>query len=110
MTKKRSRSSRDALEELREELKNFTGARITVDKQEEGPPTGAPINIEISGENFEQLGAIAEKVREVVAKVPHVENVQDDYVAGLPSVRVRIDRQKAALFGWIENTKRRLPP
>jgi multidrug efflux pump len=36
----RRHNSRRALDELRERLENFTGARITVDKQEEGPPTG----------------------------------------------------------------------
>jgi multidrug efflux pump subunit AcrB len=99
----RTHSTNRDLETIRQRVRHIPGARVTVELQEEGPPTGAPINIEISGENFEQLGAIAEKVREVVAKVPHVENVQDDYVAGLPSVRVRIDRQKAALFGLSTN-------
>jgi len=90
----------DDIELIRQRLQTITGARITVDKQEEGPPTGAPINIEISGDNFEQLGAIASQVKEVVAQIPHVEDVRDDYVEGLPSVMVRIDRQKAALFGF----------
>jgi len=88
------------VEILRNRVRTIAGARITVDEQEEGPPTGAPINIEISGNNFERLGFIAEKVRHIVSRIPHVEDVRDDYVQGLPSVRVRIDRQKAALFGF----------
>ncbi len=87
------------IETLRQRVSSIAGARITVDEQEEGPPTGAPINIEISGDDFARLGLIAEKVRHMVARIPHVEDVRDDYVQGLPSVRVRIDRQKAALFG-----------
>jgi multidrug efflux pump subunit AcrB len=88
------------VEILRDRVRTIAGARITVDEQEEGPPTGAPINIEISGNEFDRLGLIAEKVRHMVARIPHVEDVRDDYVQGLPSVRVRIDRQKAALFGF----------
>jgi len=88
------------VELLRNRVRTIAGARITVDEQEEGPPTGAPINIEISGDDFERLGLIAEKVRHIVSRIPHVEDVRDDYVQGLPSVRVRIDRQKAALFGF----------
>ncbi|MCP3952539.1 MAG: efflux RND transporter permease subunit, partial [Desulfobacterales bacterium] len=88
------------IEVLRQRVKSIAGARITVDEQEEGPPTGAPINIEISGDDFTRLGLIAEKVRHAVSRIPHVEDVRDDYVQGLPSVRVRIDRQKAALFGF----------
>jgi len=88
------------IETIRERLRTITGARVTVDEQEEGPPTGAPINIEISGDDFQRLGTIASQVKEVVAKIPHVEDVRDDYVEGLPSVMVKIDRQKAALFGF----------
>jgi multidrug efflux pump subunit AcrB len=43
-------------------------------------------------------------VRAVVEKLPHVYDVRDDYVAGLPSVLVRIDRQRAALFGLTSGT------
>jgi len=92
------------VEELRRRVAGIAGARLTVDEQEEGPPTGAPINIEISGDNFAQLGAIAEQVRELVAKMPHVYDVRDDYVAGLPSVLVRIDRQRAAIVGLTTGT------
>jgi multidrug efflux pump subunit AcrB len=88
------------IETIRKRLRTITGARITVDEQEEGPPTGAPINIEISGKDFRHLGAIATQVKQVVAQIPHVEDVRDDYVEGLPSVMVKIDRQKAALFGF----------
>jgi multidrug efflux pump subunit AcrB len=89
----------DDLAKIRDRMQNIAGAGITVDMQKEGPPTGAPINIEISGDNYIRLGQIAAKVREEAAKVPHVYDVRDNYVAGLPSVLVHIDRQRAALFG-----------
>jgi multidrug efflux pump subunit AcrB len=79
------------------------GGRITVAEEEHGPPTGAPINIEISGDDFRVLGKLANQVQEIISKVPFVEDVQDDYVEGLPSVRIRLDRQKAALFGLSTN-------
>ena len=91
------------LETIRKRVKGIAGARITVAEQQEGPPTGAPINIEIAGDDFSKLGAIAEQVKAQIGKIPFVEDIQDDYVAGLPSVRVRIDRQKAAIFGLTTN-------
>jgi multidrug efflux pump subunit AcrB len=45
------------------------------------------------------LGKLAKQIREVVAKVPHVKDVRDNYNEGTPSIQVVIDRQKAALFG-----------
>ena len=43
-------------------------------------------------------GGIAKKIRAIIAQVPFVEDIQDDYVEGIPSIRINIDRQKAALF------------
>ncbi|MBI9085204.1 MAG: efflux RND transporter permease subunit [Desulfobacterales bacterium] len=99
---RKSPTARD-VEQLRQRVQTIAGARITVEEQEGGPPTGAPINIEIAGDNFIRLGALAEKVKQVVSSIPHVQDVRDDYVGGLPSVRVRIDRQKSALFGLNTN-------
>lgn len=95
----RKTPSSDTLEHIRQRVKDVPGAKITVAAQEEGPPTGAPINIEIAGDDFQVLGNMAKKIREIIANVPFVEDIRDDYVEGTPTVRVRIDRQKAALFG-----------
>jgi multidrug efflux pump subunit AcrB len=95
----RKSPTKDDLEELRIRVKHIAGVKITVDQQQEGPPTGPPINIEISGSNFEVLSKIAEKVEKVIEAIPHVKDVRDDYQSGLPSVEVKIDRQKTALFG-----------
>jgi len=91
--------SPQTVEEIRKRVKDIPGAQISIAKQEEGPPTGAPINIEIVGDNFDILGRIAQKVRDVLEKIPFVQDIRDDYVAGSPTVMVRIDRQKAALLG-----------
>ena len=95
----RKSATRDDLEELRNRVKNIAGVKITVDELKEGPPTGPPINIEISGSNFEILNQIAQKIKKVIENIPHVKDVRDDYQGGLPSVQVKIDRQKTALFG-----------
>jgi multidrug efflux pump subunit AcrB len=95
----RRQSSHDTVAEIRQRIKDIPGGKITIAMEEEGPPTGAPINIEIAGDNFAVLGDIAKQVKDVLAKQPHVEDVRDDFVEGIPSVQVLIDRQKAALFG-----------
>ena len=101
--KDRVNSSHQDVEEIRERIKYIPGGEITIASEEEGPPTGAPINIEIAGENFQILGEIAKKIKDVLATVPHVEDIRDDFVEGIPSVQVVVDRQKAALFGMTTN-------
>jgi multidrug efflux pump subunit AcrB len=91
--------SSESLELIRERVSTIPGAKITVAEQEEGPPTGAPINIEIAGDDFEILGRLAKTIREMTANIPFVVDIRDDYVEGTPTVRIKLDRQKAALFG-----------
>ena len=91
--------TRPDLDEIRRRVANVPGVKITVDEQKDGPPTGPPINIEISGESFTVLSRIAEQIKKIVERVPHVKDIRDDYQGGLPSVQVQIDRQRAALFG-----------
>lgn len=95
----RMEPSIQTVEEIRKRIKNVPGAQITIAEQEEGPPTGAPINIEISGDSFHVLGRIAQQVRTALEKIPFVQDIRDDYIPGSPTVGVKVDRQKAAMLG-----------
>ena len=95
----RQRSSHASVEEIRKRIKDIPGGKITIALEAEGPPTGAPVNIEISGENFRVLGELARNLRSILSRIPHIKDVRDDFVEGIPSVQVNVDRQRAALFG-----------
>ena len=95
----RVESSPKTIETIRERTKNVPGARITIRQMEMGPPTGVPINIEISGDSYEVLGQISRQVLEVLEKTPFVQDITDNYISGSPTIRVKVDRQKAALMG-----------
>jgi len=95
----RSRSSRVALDDLRARLADFTGAVVRVEKMEEGPPTGKPVNIEISGDDYDVLGALATRIRSRIDGMPGLINIQDDYDDDLPEIRLLPDVEKAARFG-----------
>ncbi|MBW2510172.1 MAG: efflux RND transporter permease subunit, partial [Deltaproteobacteria bacterium] len=95
----RANSSRLLVENLRNALGGFTGARLTIDKQEQGPPTGKPVNIEIVGEDFEVLGSIALEIEEIIRDVPGLVDLDDNFDRGLPQLLVRPDREKAARLG-----------
>ncbi|RMH70613.1 MAG: efflux RND transporter permease subunit [Gemmatimonadetes bacterium] len=95
----RSQSSFKTVDEIRERLTDIAGAIIEIQQNESGPPTGPPINIEISGDDFEVLGDISETIRRKIRDIPGVVDLKDDYIAGRPEIRVEIDREKAALYG-----------
>jgi len=96
----RSRPSSQIIREVRQRiLKTIQGAEVQVEKEEEGPPTGPPINIEISGEDILELGELATKVRQEIRDIPGLVDLKDNFVKGKPEIRVRVDKEKAALLG-----------
>lgn len=91
--------SQATVDTIRRRVAEIPGGKVTIATEEQGPPTGAPINIEISGDEFAVLGETARHIRGLLADLPNVNDIRDDFNEGLPSVQVRVDRQKAALFG-----------
>ncbi|MCP4293709.1 MAG: efflux RND transporter permease subunit [bacterium] len=95
----RSQSSSVTLDDLRESLADLTGAKITVQKQEEGPPVAKPINIEISGDDFDVLGQVSASVQERIRKLNGLVDVDDNYDNDLPELVIIPDVEKAGRFG-----------
>jgi len=96
----RSRSSSGIIGEVRERiLGGVHGAEIQVEKEEEGPPTGPPVNLEITGKDILALGELAAQVRKAVKDIPGLVDLKDNYVKGKPEIRINVDKEKAALMG-----------
>jgi multidrug efflux pump subunit AcrB len=96
----RSRPSSEIIKEIREKiLRTIKGAEVQVEKEEEGPPTGPPVNIEISGEDLQVLGELAEKSQDAIKEIEGLVDLKDNYVKGKPEIQVRVDKEKAALMG-----------
>ncbi len=93
----RTTNTWETLSNLRKEVELISGADIEVTEQKEGPPTGAPVNIEITGHDFPVLGEIAKGVREKIKNIPGITNLRDDFDEGRPEIRITVDREKAAL-------------
>jgi len=91
----------DILNEIRDNLGDYPGVSVVVDKDSQGPPTGAPINIEIAGDNYSELLREAEAMRAFLNErnVPGVEELKLDVESGKPEMPIVIDREKARRFG-----------
>ncbi|HLA68117.1 MAG TPA: efflux RND transporter permease subunit [Bacteroidota bacterium] len=96
--KYRNQSTFHTLEEIREAGALVTGANIRVAKQEMGPPVGAPVSIEITGENYDQLAALSATIRGLIKDTPGLFDLKDDYNVGKPEIEVIVDREKAGLL------------
>ena len=96
----RSTPSSVVVEEIRRKtLSAIKGAEVQVEKEKEGPPTGAPVNLEISGKDIHILGELAAKVRKEIKNIPGLVDLKDNFVKGKPEIRIRVDKEKSALMG-----------
>ena len=79
----------------------FPGVLISVEKDANGPPAGAPINIEIEGSDYAELILVAEKMREFIntKNIAGIDELKIDVNKSKPSMQVEIDRKKAGELG-----------
>lgn len=95
----RSRHSSEIVAEVRDRLGALiTGAELRVEKQDEGPPTGDPVSLEIYGEDMQVLAGIVERVREIMRDIPGIVDMKDNLVTGKPEIQIRVDKEKTALL------------
>jgi multidrug efflux pump len=95
----RAGNSQELIDTLREAVEPIPGAVLTVEKEEEGPPIGAPVTIEVSGDDFDSLRELAGMIKRRIETVPGLVDLQDDLEDALPELRWRIERRRAALLG-----------
>lgn len=89
----------DTIERIRAGVERIPGAEITIEKERMGPPVGAPISVEVSGDDFHAVGAYAAKVRRALADIEGSAKLKDNYRVGRPELRLRIDRGAAKRVG-----------
>jgi multidrug efflux pump subunit AcrB len=107
----RAESSTLTLRKVREQLQGIPGTTIEITKDENGPPTGKPVNIEVAGENFDEIVAVSQSIKQQLIRgatqpgesgVPPLEglvDIGDNLNTGRPEFQVDIDRERAARFG-----------
>ncbi len=96
----RAESSQITVDRLRAMVAEIPGAKIGVEPQEMGPPVGKPINVEISGEDYDAIGEVVLKLRRGIEReIPGVADLEDNYGVGRPEMRLRIDRGAAKRVG-----------
>ena len=85
------------MNDIRDNLKDIPGVTISVAKNKMGPPTGKPVNIEITGEDLDQLitTSIAFKAYLDSIRIPGIEQLKSDFDDNKPEIIVDIDRVRA---------------
>ncbi len=86
---------------IREAMKGIPGASIEVAQEDGGPPTDPPVNIEVIGDNFENIASVATQLLNFLDtnRVEGVENLQADVDLKNPEITINIDRERAMMEG-----------
>jgi len=89
------------MNKMRQALKDVPGAEIVVDKIKMGPPTGKPINIEISGDDLAQLAATADNFKRFIdsLQIGGIEELKSDFASTKPELAIILDREIANTEG-----------
>jgi multidrug efflux pump len=99
--KRHGKSSAPYLTEIRNSIKNIPGASISVEMENGGPPTEPPVNIEVVGEDFDQIAKVATNLYNYLDtnRVEGIENLQMDVDLNNPEITVSINRERALIEG-----------
>ena len=89
------------LDSIRGALKGIPGAQISVDKEQGGPPTDPPVNIEIASDDFDDLIKASTSLKNYLdsIQVPGVEELKMDVDLTNPEISFNVNREKANIEG-----------
>src|SRR5690606_12625731 len=79
----------------------YPGVLISVEKDANGPPVGPPVNIELQGDNYDELIVSAEKMRNFInsRNIPGIDELKIDVNKDKPAMQVVVDTKKAGELG-----------
>jgi multidrug efflux pump len=88
-------------DEIQNVVQGIPGASVEVAQEEGGPPTDPPVNIEVVGDNFENIAAVATQLFNYLDsnKIEGMVNLQPDVDLNNPEITVHVDREKAMMEG-----------
>ncbi len=89
------------LDSIRANMTGIPGASIEVAMPNGGPPTDPPVNIEIVGDEFDELAKVASNLQNYLDtnQIYGIENLRLDVDLNSPEITVNVDRERAMLEG-----------
>ena len=87
------------IKKLRQKLDQMVGVEIKLAEARSGPPTGLALNLEIRGEDFNQMSVAVEAIKQKIKNIPGLVDLTDDFDRSRPELKVIIDRDKASRLG-----------
>ncbi len=99
--KRKGKSTKPFLEEIRKQMTGIAGANIEVAQEDAGPPTDPPVNIEVTGDNYEEISKVASALLNHLDtnRIKGIEGLKMDVDILNPEISIIVDREKALKEG-----------
>ena len=96
----RVRSIEQIIEEVKRETYYIEGAeQVLFTKAQNGPPTSADFSFRLSGDSYQPIIDAAAVLSSTLGSIDNVANVQSDFVAGNPVLRIEVNQDQASRLG-----------
>jgi multidrug efflux pump subunit AcrB len=99
--KRHGKSSAPYLTAIREVVQGIPGVSVEVDQETNGPPTDPPVNIEIVGDDFEELAQTSTRLLQYLDKnkVEGISSLKADVDLNNPEITIVVDRARSTMEG-----------
>lgn len=90
-------STQKYLDSIRSAIKGIPGAQVTTEQEQNGPPVGKPVNIEITGDEFDELILISGDIKRYLdsLQIPGIEELKTDLITNKPEILIEVNRERA---------------
>jgi multidrug efflux pump len=89
------------MDSIRSAVQGIPGTNVEVAQEDGGPPTDPPVNIEVTGDNFEDISEVATQLFNYLDtnRINGIENLQPDVDLKNPEITINVDRERAMFEG-----------
>lgn len=92
-------------DELMEKMRGLTESipgptSVEFEKVSGGPPVGKPVTVKVQGKYLTDIKAAALALQDSIRAMEGTSEVMDDFPPGKQEIRITVDEEKAALYGF----------
>ena len=85
--------------DLRTDFSKITDAKVSIEQQSNGPPSGAPVVIKFLGNDLNELSVATNKASNLLHTIPGARNITESSDANATEYLFTVDKQKASALG-----------
>ncbi|HEY0964350.1 MAG TPA: efflux RND transporter permease subunit, partial [Candidatus Paceibacterota bacterium] len=99
LKEEREQSSLELASELREALSPIKDVDITIQEQQNGPPTGAPVVLKFTGEDLNELAVVVDRANNILESIEGTRDITMSTDTNATEYVFAIDKAKASAAG-----------